>query len=323
MSDGRVIVLGGTGFLGRQVCMDLAASGDDVLAVARTAPRPAPAYRFRSLDVSRLPTGDLVSVLAAERPDAVVNATGGKWGLSDRELEASCVVPTRRLLAALERLRYRPRLVHLGSVLEYGPIAPGGRTSAAQPLRPTTTYGKTKLAATQAVLTAAAAGTVDAIVLRIANVAGPGTPAVSLLGRVAGQLAEAAAGGEPAKVELTSLRAHRDYVDVRDVSDAVLAATRAPVTGTAIGIGRGEAVPVRSLVELLIEVSGVAAHVVELPTPAGSPDLGDWTRVDPRPARELLGWSPRRTLRDSVRGLWDEVRARTGVPERSSAVPGQ
>ncbi|MDQ4037735.1 MAG: NAD-dependent epimerase/dehydratase family protein, partial [Actinomycetota bacterium] len=118
MSDGRVVVFGGTGFLGRQICKDLVAAGRDVLVVARNAPQAATGYRFRAVDVSGVPTGELADMLAAERPDTVVNATGGKWGLTGRDLEASCVGATRHILAALTESRLAPRLVHLGSVLE-------------------------------------------------------------------------------------------------------------------------------------------------------------------------------------------------------------
>ncbi|MFC4013728.1 NAD-dependent epimerase/dehydratase family protein [Nonomuraea purpurea] len=318
MSEDRIVVVGGTGFLGRQICKDLVAAGRDVLVVARNAARSAPGYRFRAIDVSDTPTGELAAMLAAERPDTVINATGGKWGLTGRELEASCVGATRHILAALASARLAPRLVHLGSVLEYGHVAPDGTDATQRSPGPASDYDRFKLAATEAVLSAAAAGTVDAVVLRLANVAGPGAPAASLLGRVADRLAAAAGRGETAMIELTALNARRDYVDVRDVSDAVRAATRITGRPTPIAIGRGEAVPVRTLVTMLIEVSGVPATMVEIPAPDLAADTDDWTRVDPQPARDLLGWTPRRTLRDSVHELWHDVMERTASqPSRS------
>ncbi|MGB3443760.1 MAG: NAD(P)-dependent oxidoreductase [Actinophytocola sp.] len=310
MSDGRghdrVVVFGGTGFLGRWIAEGLAAEGRDVLVVARNAPRRlAPGCRFLAIDVAGVPTGELAAVLAAERPGVVVNATGGKWGLTGRDLEASCAGATRHILAALAGTRLVPRLVHLGSVLES---------------RPANTYNRSKLAATLAVRSAEEAGTVDALVLRIANVTGPGTPAASLLGLVADRLAAAAGRGEAATIELTALRDHRDYVDVRDVADAVCSATRLTGRHAPISIGSGEAVPVRTLVDLFIKASGVPATVVELPAPDPPSGTDDWTRVDPRRARDLLGWTPRRTLHDSVHALWREVLDR--VPDRREPVQG-
>ncbi|WP_176797855.1 NAD-dependent epimerase/dehydratase family protein [Actinopolyspora mzabensis] len=172
----------------------------------------------------------------------------------------------------------------------------------------TNPYLRGKRAASEEVLLAAAAGTVHAGVLRIANVAGPGASSESPQGRGAGQLAKAAARGETATIKLTALHTHRDHVEVRDVSEAIMAASRPRRTGATIGIGRGEAVPVGSLLELLIEVSKVPTRLVELPAPAGSDD--DWERIDPRSARDLPGCSPRRTPRHAPSGVRSRCTAR-------------
>ncbi|MEU1280318.1 NAD(P)-dependent oxidoreductase [Streptomyces sp. NPDC005805] len=315
-----VLVLGGSGFVGREVCALLAARGERVLSVARGAqdglPDGVPALR---LDLGSDGAGlALARLLDAERPHTVVNCVGSIWGRTDAEMAPAIVAPTERLLAALGRAAVRPRLVHLGSVLEYGPVPHGG--TARGPARPDTAYGRAKLAATEAVLAAREAGAVDALVLRVANVAGPGTPAVSLLGQVAARLAagaDAAPGDNgPVTVELSPLRAHRDYVDVRDVADAVVRATDpdVPATGAVVDIGLGEAVPVRELVDLLVAVSGVPARIVE----RGAPGPDDWMRVDPGPARDLLGWRPRHTLADAVRAYWEAYRDEA---RRAGAVP--
>lgn len=309
----RVLVFGGTGFVGRRLCADLAASDADVLSVARTPPAEPCKHGFRALDLGTCPIEELVAFLREQSPDIIVNAIGSIWGLTDDQMERSCTTPTRRLVTALRQVQvqvqagtqaaWRPRLVHLGSVLEYGPIPQGGRTHPSLPARPDSAYGRAKLAATDEVLSAVRDGVVDATVLRLANVAGPGTPGVSLLGRVAARLADTEAA-EPV-IELAALEAYRDYVDVRDVAEAVACAFQAPVTGQIIDIGRGEAVSVRSLVRSLIEVSGRPAELVEKPATAGG---GDWIRVDPVPAQRLLGWSARYTPEDSVRALWAECR---------------
>jgi dTDP-6-deoxy-L-talose 4-dehydrogenase [NAD(P)+] len=86
-----------------------------------------------------------------------------------------------------------------------------------------------------------------------------------------------------------------------------------------VDIGRGEAVPVRELVDLLITVSGVSARVTEL----GAPGAADWMRVDPGPARDLLGWRPRHSLADAVRAYWVAHRASHSVPVTGGpSVPG-
>src|SRR4029450_7179191 len=117
------------------------------------------------------------------------------------------------------------RLIQLGSVHEYG-VQPDGVAFAETPApNPHPPYGVTKPRGTEAVL----AAPVESVVLRVTNVLGAGAPAVSLPGRVAAELARAALAGDKAELKLSPLRAHRDFVDARDVADAVLRAVGADV----------------------------------------------------------------------------------------------
>ncbi len=316
----RVIVLGGTGYVGRNICDAFTAAGHDVLVIARRPRRVPRECRALAMDLSRTPARTLAKVIADERPVAVVNAAGGVWGVGEREMPGINVDVTERLLTALTDSRCDARIVQIGSMMEYAPAPEDTSLDEDAPLGPVDTYGLSKLAASEAVLKATSAGCPQGVVLRISNVAGPGAPHLSLLGRTAEALLTAAGKGEKAVVELQPLRARRDYVDVRDVADATVLAARSDLTGVVLNVGRGEAVAVRALVDLLIEISGVPAEVVELRPVAGGPrparaDLA-WLQADTRRAAELLGWRPRRSLEDAVRAVWHDAASR---PPRSLA----
>jgi hypothetical protein len=166
-ANGSAVVLGGTGFVGRHVCVALRKRGFDVIAVARRPPKHEPTERFLALDVGRLSAKDLAAELEAIGPTVIVNAIGSIWGRTNEQMWEAAATPTLRLLEALALLDSPPRLVHLGSVLEYGRVQVG------------TTV----------------------------------------------------------EVELDPLLAHRDYVDVRDVADAVVAAATSTVSGELVDIG--------------------------------------------------------------------------------------
>jgi nucleoside-diphosphate-sugar epimerase len=213
-----------------------------------------------------------------------------------------------RITEAVAGLPGRPRLIQLGSAYEYGPASPGTVTSEGQPPVPATVYGRTKLLGSQTVIRAAAENGVDGVVLRVSVACGPGAPRISLPGIVAEHLA---AGRT--ELRLAPLRAYRDFVDVRDVADAVLAAARAPaaaVAGGIVNIGCGEAVPVRRLVDLMISLSGLPVRIVEEPAAQAARSDAQWQRLDIARARRLLGWSPRRPLEESLR----DFLAAAGVP---------
>jgi NDP-hexose 4-ketoreductase len=296
-----VVILGGNGFVGRHACAAFAATGASVVSVSR---RPAEVPHARSVAIG----GDLTGMLTELRPAVIVNAAGAVWGVTDNELRASNVTLVEQLVRAVAELPWRPRLVHLGSVHEYGAVAsPIHEDAVPRPLSP---YGRTKLAGAQVVLDAVAAGAIDATVLRIVNISGPGTPEGSLLGQVAGQLVAAAAEHRPAVLRLAALDAYRDFVDVRDIADAILAAAHRSGTGSVINIGRGEAVGVRWLVRELIAVSGVPADIIEHRDRPGGADRGsgvDALYIDASRASAQLGWQARHSLENSLAALWAHV----------------
>ncbi|MFI0777865.1 NAD-dependent epimerase/dehydratase family protein [Streptomyces sp. NPDC021212] len=296
-----VVVLGGAGFLGRRVCRAFGAlPGHRVLAVTRRPAAPVAGARTVVLDALTGPVGALHEVVADA--DVVVNAAGDTWEGTEDQMTASHIPLLERLLRALDAAPARPRLVQIGSVHEYGRVPPGTVVREEHPTVPATQYGRTKLAGTRMVLEATAAGAADGCVLRISNMCGPGSPRRSFLGGLALRLRKSAASGT--RLSLPVVDERRDFVDVDDVASAVVAAAGAPVSGRLINIGQGAATGMRELAWLLVTVSGLPAHLVDEETVPASGD-GSWIRLDTTLAGTLLGWSPRTSLKDSLRGLWE------------------
>ncbi|WP_034482767.1 NAD-dependent epimerase/dehydratase family protein [Actinomadura oligospora] len=330
MTARSIVVLGASGFLGRHVHAALAAAGDRVTPVSRTTGEGLDLVRAGRDDLARLCRG----------ADAVVNAAGAVWGGTEREMTELNTDLVGRLVDVLAGLPAPPRLVQLGSAYEYGPTLPGPPVGEDRPPAPESVYGRTKLAGTRTVVRAVEDGRLDATVLRVSVACGPGAPGVSLPGLVAAHLA--AGGGD---LRVAPLRAHRDLVDVRDVADAVVAAVDRPphragppgrdvtAAGTLINIGGGTAVPVRELVDLMIALSGVPVRLVEDagPPPDGADPAGRTARSDARwqcldigRARRTLGWTPRRTLAESMRDLLlAEGAPVTGRPPAARAAAGR
>ncbi|MEV0242700.1 NAD(P)-dependent oxidoreductase [Streptomyces sp. NPDC050674] len=303
----RVAVLGGTGWVGRHVCTALAARGDDVLVVAR---RPAPhirPYAFASLDLGHAGRERIAGLLATHRIDTVVNATDALnatdgWARPDEDLDAVNVAAVHRLLAALGDLPWRTRVVHIGTLHEYGDVPPGTLIDEKVTPRPGSAYARTKLAGSQAVLGAVRAGAADGLVLRAANVCGPHPSPASFPGKLVTMLRRALADQEPMTVVLTGAR--RDFVDVRDLADAVVRAVHSPATGHALNIGSGHAVDMRTLVRLFVTAAGHSTDLIEERTRDVAGLGGAWTRADIRLAGRLLGWSPRIGLAESLGAMW-------------------
>lgn len=159
MKPVKVLIVGGSGFLGRELVRQAAAAGLETAATYRSRhPGGVPGVPWHHLDL-RAP-GHLGEVLAEVAPDAVVNASSG---YGDWEVTADGSV--RVALAAAE---HGCRLVHVSSDAVFS----GGRvhydeTCLPDPISP---YGAAKAAAETAVRLLAPA----AVVARTSLIIGDG-----------------------------------------------------------------------------------------------------------------------------------------------------
>lgn len=239
-------------------------------------------------------------LLESTRPSAIVNCVG--LTTADR---AELVWANVDVVAGLlEVVPPQIRLVQIGSAAEYGSVEVGAPIAPDAPTRPENPYGLTKLNATRIIVQARARGA-QAVVLRLFNPLGPGLPDSSLPGRAVTRLRSALEHHEPS-VRFGSLAASRDFVDVRDVTDALIAAaTIRTLPPPILNLGSGTATPARALVRTLAEVAGFDGEIVE--EGDGSPRAGriSWQCADVSLSASSLGWQPRRSLRESLVWMWN------------------
>ncbi|GAA2134806.1 NAD-dependent epimerase/dehydratase family protein [Streptomyces synnematoformans] len=262
----RVLLIGGTGFVGRYVADRLLA--DPAVQLTALGRGDDADVRF---DLSSGSPGALTRFLDAVHPGVVVNCAGTTRG-GARDLTRHNTVAVATLCEAMRRSSCSARLVHLGCASEYGPSPAGSSTAEDALPRPGGPYGVSKLAATELVLGSG----LDAIVLRVFSPAGPGTPAGSPLGRLAEALRRAMQQGD-GELKLGGLGAQRDFVDVRDVARAVHAASLSAAQGV-VNIGGGRAVRLRDAAAALARIAGYGGQLHEydtaltgrIPQPAGA-----------------------------------------------------
>jgi nucleoside-diphosphate-sugar epimerase len=295
----RLLILGASSYLGGHLSRRAAVAGHAVTTAGRSA---LPGTHHR-LDLAADGAPRIAEVIAAARPDVVINCAGATTGSPD-VLAAANITAVHALVTAM--LRTQARLVHIGSAAEYGGTGPGVSVSESSPVRPSGVYGVTKLGGTRLVELARTAG-LDAVVLRVFNVVGAGAPENGLPGQAAAQLRRALAGGD--QVRLGPLDGVRDFVDARDVADAVLAAAAVrTLPHPVLNIGSGNGVPARALLKEMLAVSGYDGAVYEdAPGSARSAGLS-FQQADIARAREDLNWTPRHSLPESVADLWEACR---------------
>ncbi|MBO3750458.1 NAD(P)-dependent oxidoreductase [Streptosporangiaceae bacterium NEAU-GS5] len=287
----RVVLFGASGFLGRQVLAQLKADPrvSDVATPGRAR-----------LDLLAASATDAARLLAGLRPDVVLNCVGRLSGGIDELLRGNAGV-TVTLIEALAGVAPGARLIRLGSAAEYGPAPAGQAVTEDQCARPVSAYGVSHLAGTRLLEVAADDGRIDGATLRVFNPVGPGITDATVLGRAA-EVLRAADGLGP--VRFGPLGAVRDFVDVRDVASAVVAAAFAPVlTARVFNVGSGQAVTVRDAVRRLAAELGFSGEIHENARASTRSAEVPWSVADISRARDALGWRPRHTLADSLKGV--------------------
>lgn len=303
MSRPRVVVLGAGGFIGSHVAAALERLGSvDLTLVSRTG-------GDLSLDVSTAGRSQFAALLRGERPTAIVNAAGATEGDPARLVRGN-VVLVSELLAAAAATTPGCRVVQVGSSAEYGAVETGVPIDEDAVPNPVSTYGVTKLAATELAVAAGRSGDVDTVVLRLFNPIGPGMAPNTLVGRAVAGL-RAAVDGRAETVVLGPLGDSRDFLDVDDAAEAISAAAlrEAPLRGRILNVGSGRGTTARELVGLLAAAAGYEGPIEEEDLVGASTRSASvpWQQADVSAIRSTLGWSPGRELAETVERIWREA----------------
>jgi dTDP-L-rhamnose 4-epimerase len=301
-----------------------------------------PEVRFIPVDVTHAKSWD--ALLCMEKPDAVVHLaaeTGTAQSLREATLHGSAnVIGTTQMLDAFSRTGHIPEHIVLSSSRavygeglwrsstgtdyapairhrlalaagQWDPPAPDGNSGTPLPSRagvttpqPTNIYAATKLAQEHLCLAWGAALGASVTVLRLQNVYGPGQSILNSYTGVLTAFARRATAGKAINVYEDG-QIIRDFVHIDDVLDTFQAALqKTPLVSRIVDVGSGRPQKLLDVAFDMAALSGSPAPVV-----SGQYRLGDVRAAfcDIDDARRQLNYTPRRELREGLRGLLDWV----------------
>jgi len=307
MASQRLLVTGGTGFLGRWTIQHWRRRHPEVevwCASDRPCPDDLPAERCRRLDL-RDPTA-VRELLTACRPTGVIHLAGLIGGAGLGDLLSVNVAGTECLYRALVQIQPEARIVQAGSAAIYGMVRPDELpVTERQPLRPLNAYALSKAA--QDLLAEALWRThgLKVIRARIFNMLGPGQPDALVPMTFIRQL-RACSGRAGQRLEVGNVSTRRDFVDVRDVAAAFNALLANGVAGEAYNVASGQDVSIRDVIDELLRISG---RPVEIEPSADRMRASDvpCVRADVSKMHLQTGWERRIPLDQSLRDMWRQV----------------
>ncbi|HEX6241173.1 MAG TPA: NAD-dependent epimerase/dehydratase family protein [Polyangiales bacterium] len=274
----RIIVTGGAGFIGSHVADAAVARGHEVwvvddLSSGKRENLPAAAH-FAQLDIRD--AAGLTQLFQEVRPDVIshqaaqisVSASTREPG---RDAEVNLIGGLNVAMAAVSAKAKRLVFASTGGAM-YGEIPDGERADESHAKVPLSPYGCSKLAFEGYLPYFAHAYGLGTTVLRYANVYGPRQDPHGEAGVVA-IFAQRLRDREPlqinARAKLGDDGCVRDYVFVKDVVAANLAAIEGKVERGVMNVGTGLATTTRQLIEGLQVVLGAPVEVKAAPSRAG------------------------------------------------------
>jgi nucleoside-diphosphate-sugar epimerase len=306
----KILVTGGTGFIGWQLCRRLCDTGLDVHATSRRAlPRVAGQPVWWQVDTADLEAAR--RVFAEVKPDIVIHLAGQTGAQPDRNLVVpsfhSLAMSTVNVLSCAGDFGCR-RVILVASLTEPSPSAtapiPGSPYAAAKWVG--STYGR---------MFHALYGT-PVVILRPFMAYGPGQARTKLVPSAALSLIN----GEAPRVSSGAMRG--DWVYIADVIDAFVAAIAVPgIEGRSVDLGTGKLTSIRELIETLVRTSE-SGVVPQFGAVADRPHEQE-TAADPLPAETYLGWRATTSLADGLSATmaWYREHAETLAQGNFSAAP--
>jgi UDP-glucose 4-epimerase len=298
LQDARVLVTGGSGFIGRSIIPALTAAGAFVRNVDLQSPDRTDLDTvvgdLRDPDVvERAVTSDLDGIIHLAAKTSVLQSVKHPAVVTQHNVDVTTVL--------LERARAVdvPRFLLASTNAVTGDV--GTNTITEQtPLQPLTPYGATKAACEMLLSGYGASYGMQTCALRLTNVYGTG---MAEKDSFVPRLMRAALSGEQVQVYGDGAQ-RRDLVNVTDVAAAVLMAWRNEVSGPMI-VGSGRSISVLDMVTAAREATGA-----ELPVKHVEAKPGEMPAVIVSIQRAMdLGYRPQVGLVDGLREVWDEFSA--------------
>ena len=316
----RVMVTGATGFVGSHLVEFLLkqTSAQVYAAKRRRSDTSLPEHtgRVQWLEMDVTDAHNVLSTLKAVRPTHIFHLAAQSFvptsWKSPVETLTINAIGTVNILEALKTLELSTRTHIAGSSEEYGRVEPDELPiTEANPLRPLSPYGVSKVAADLAGQQYHCSYGLNVVITRAFNHTGPGRGEVFVESNFCKQIAAIEHRCQEPVISVGNLEARRDFSDVRDIVRAYWMALERGQPGHVYNICSGNILSIRQILDALLPMSTVSDIRVEPDPDRMRPS--DVLRLQGNAAkfRRETGWRPEIPIEQTWRDLLAYWRSRT------------
>jgi GDP-4-dehydro-6-deoxy-D-mannose reductase len=313
----RVLITGGTGFVGTHLIRFLKSHGSNIAVIASGdgTSWQEPEVDYYVVDIRR--AADVRSVVHNVSPTLVyhlagISAVDVSWDNPRLTFEVN-VTGAYNLFEAAMSLPSLPRILNVSTSQVYA--ASDMTLSETSLVSPDNPYAASKAMAEMLRVQYRKRIGGGIVTARSFNHTGPGQTPNFVLPSIAKQFAEMEAGLRPRRLTAGNLEVTRDFSDVRDVVLAYSALLEKGRIDEVYNVCSGSAVRLADIIRKFEAISGIAVEIETDPARLRCNEvsriLGDSTKI-----RTETGWSPQIPLEKTIRDLLDYWRKRSSMGVR-------
>ncbi len=303
----RVLLIGGNGFIGAHLINAFQDVGIDTSVLDRADGFYKPSRRNVRTFLGEYTNIDLVQ-RAMEGADVIIYLASTSVPLTsannpEKDVTGNLVPFFNYMEIALQQKIKRIILFSSGGTV-YG-VPSKLPVTEEHPTQPIVSHGIVKLMMEKYLFTLAYNQGLESVILRVGNAYGEGQNPYTKFGAIATFL-----GCFATRRPITlwgSGDAIRDYIYVKDIASACVAALGLKTTYSIFNIGTNQGHSLNSLIEMIADITNVPAPEVH----REEHHSFDVPRIilDNTLAKQQMGWEPQITLADGIKNTWEWVRS--------------
>lgn len=301
----RALIIGGGGFVGSYLARHLLSDCGYEVYLTKLPQENVEIENCEAYNLDILDKDAVTALLIRLQPDVIFHlAAQSSVAYSWKNPQMTVDINIRGSLNVLDAIReienYNPKILLIGSGEEYGVLPQGVSVVTEElPVHPGNPYAITKATQNMFGTLYAKAYGMDIVMVRAFNHVGPGQAPQFVVSDFCKQAAEIALGKREAKMQVGNLSAERDFTDVRDVVRAYSTLAKSGKAGETYNIGSGRAIAIQSILDEIVQQSGVEIQVTVDPNklrPVEIPTI----QADIQKITADTDWKPKISLKQTI-----------------------